>query len=442
MTTNSSTYHPKSSGQLSYAVSSARSTVIWPMVVAAAMMLLGVALRIPTADYTGPRKQGAFNAYIFQFLGGYSDITSLYIRDQLWRQPVPYFEYPLEYPVGIGLLTWLINSLTNGLMPYFLATAAVLVGSGLLMIWLAHYFDSANLWLLALWPTLPLYVVMNWDMLALLPTVAALVLFRYNRDGWGGLLLAIAIWTKFFPIILVPLVVFERVLRRRWQDAATIVGVISVASVIINAPFAIQITPDGVKLREGWLHFFRFNQERPPQHWSANFWEIFERFGIRPSTEQINTYSALLLILGLGVVMLLMYNTWRRGLKQTQDLLLPASLAFIGWFFFINKVYSCQYSFWIAVLLALLAARSAVAVGLAVIFGAADFIYCMSIFIEFYLGWSDKNPAAAWAYAQLVWPTTVLREGVILAIIAWAAWQIARPPVVCFRDEYHLQSGG
>ena len=402
-------------------------TIVWPMALAAELMLLGVALRTPTAQYTGPLNRGAFNGYIFQFFGAYSDITSLFIRDQLWQQPVPYFEYPLEYPVGIGMLSWLMNSLTPSLMPYFLATAAVLIIAGVLMVWLAHYFEDANVWLIALWPTLPLYALMNWDLLALLPTVAALALFRYNRDGWGALLLAIAISTKFFPIVLVPLVIVDRALRRRWRDALLIGGIVGLASVIINAPFALHVSAAGVRLRDGWLHFFRFNQQRGPEHISANLWEIFERFGIRPSTEQINTYSAVLLILGLVLIMVLMRVSAVRRLDPTQDILLPASLAAISWFFFMNKIYSCQYSYWIAVLLALLAARSAFVTGLAAVFASVDLFYYAAIFIEFYLGWSQHNPAAAWVYAQLVWPITVVREGVILVIIGWALWQIVRP---------------
>ena len=48
-----------------------------PTRVAAVMILLGLALRA---------------------LGAYSDITQLYFRDALWQHPLPYVDYPLEYP--------------------------------------------------------------------------------------------------------------------------------------------------------------------------------------------------------------------------------------------------------------------------------------------------------------------------------------------------------
>jgi hypothetical protein len=225
----------------------------------------------------------------------------------------------------------------------------------------------------------------------------------------------------------VPLVLCDRALQRRWRAALLIGGVVGIASVVINAPFALHVTGDGVGLREGWVHFFHFNQQRGPESISANVWEIWERFAPKPSITQINTYSAVLLSLGLGVIIVVMRLSATRRVDHTPDILLPAALAAISWFFCINKIYSCQYSYWIAVLLALIAARSAFVTGLAAIFAGVDLLYYAAIFIEFYLGWSQHNPAAPWVYAQLVWPITVVREGVILVIIGWALWQIARP---------------
>src|SRR4051794_12267754 len=193
-------------------------------------MAIGVALRLRTAHYTGAPEQGEFNAYIFGQLGAYSDVTSLYIRDHLWNDPVPYFGYPLEYPVGIGLVTWAITALTDGMMAYLLVTAAVLVAAGLLVVWLGRYFTGANLWLLALSPSLALYVVLNWDLLGILPMIATLILLRRNRDGWAALVLAGAVWMKLFPIVLLPVALLDRILKRRWRDTALLGGVFALAS--------------------------------------------------------------------------------------------------------------------------------------------------------------------------------------------------------------------
>lgn len=412
--------HPPLDSTQSAAQQVATRPVALSLLAALVLMLIGVALRAPTAAYIGPPDQVNFNNYIFQYIGAYSDITSLWFRDQLWLHPVPYFGYRVEYPVGMGMLIWLINIVNSGVMPYLYATAAVMIVSGLLVIWLGHRFEGANMWLLALSPTLPLYVVLNWDMFSILLTVAALLLFRRDRDGWGALLLATAVWTKFFPIVLVPLVVLDRVLKRRWRDAVLISGVFGVASVLINAPFALEAGPGSLQLRESWRFFFTFNQQRPRE---VNFWNFFDGLGL--TLQQINSLSAVLLAAGVGLIMLLMvYGSWGGDIRA-RDLLLPASLAAIAWFFFINKVYSPQYSLWLVALLALLAAPPA----LAVAFAGADLLYFAASFIVLYLS-VTQNPATNWFHSQVMWQAMALREMVILALIVYAAWRIvglARP---------------
>ena len=119
------------------------------MLVALAMMLLGVALRAPTMRYAGPPDQRAYLEHIFRFMGGFTDIAALYFRDHLWDRPVPYVGYFLEYPVGLGLLIWLLSSVAgDNIAAYFGATAAVLVASGLLVFRVGRAFEGANPWLL------------------------------------------------------------------------------------------------------------------------------------------------------------------------------------------------------------------------------------------------------------------------------------------------------
>jgi uncharacterized membrane protein len=389
---------------------------IGPLLAGTIMMIIGVLMRMPTAYYTGPSDQQSFNNYIFPFIGAYSDITSLYFRDELWLHPVPYFGYYVEYPVGMGWLIWLIGFVNQSVMSYFLATAVVMMVCGVMVFWLGSAFKEANLWLLALSPTLPLYVVLNWDMFGILLTVAALLLYRRNRNVAATLLLAAAVWTKFFPIVLVPLVVIDRALKQRWRDALTIGGVFGLASLAINLPFALQFTAEGPRIRDSWLHFFRFNQQRPRE---VNFWNFFDPLQL--TIPQINFLSALLLALGIAALLLVMGYSWLRGSGRGRDLVLPAALAAIAWFFFINKVYSPQYSLWLAVLMALMAAPPT----LMVAFAAVDIGYFAASFMILHL-MTSQNPAKDWFYAQAMYPSMVLREAIILVIIGWAIWRMLR----------------
>ncbi|WP_026369735.1 glycosyltransferase 87 family protein [Kallotenue papyrolyticum] len=397
-----------------------------PLLTAAAALLLGVLLRLPTANFSGPPTQSDFNRYIFQHLGAYSDITSLWFRDQLWNHPVPYLDYALEYPVGLGLLIWLISAGSVDVMGYFLLTAVVLIGCGLLTVALVARFPAANPWLLALAPALPLYGVLNWDLASILLMVAALLALRQRREGWGALLLALAIWTKFFPIVLAPLVLLERVLQRRWRDALRFGAVIVGVSLALNLPVALQRSAAGWQVRESWLHFFRFNQQRPRE---VNLWNLFDRWGL--TLEQINLFSALLLVGGLGGLALLLVWQHARDRAWHQEVLLPAALAAIAWFFFINKVYSPQYSLWLITLLALLAAPPL----LVALFGAVDIMYFAASFVLLYLS-ETGNPASGWFYGAAMLPAMVLRETLILVMILYALWRIVQPTLPASRVNY------
>jgi hypothetical protein len=341
-------------------------------------------------------------------LGGlYSDIAVLYDRDQLWLRPIPYIEYPNEYPVGLGLLSWAISHLSSGKTAYLLSTAAILLVAGLLILVLGRRFGGARLWLFALSPALLWYGALNWDLFALCFLVAALLALRWGRDMAGGLLLALAVWTKLFPIVLVPLVIADRLLQRRWRDAALFSGAFAVISVAMNAPFAVIFRVDGVHLREGWLHFFTFNQARPQE---ANLWALLSWMGVRPDTATINGASEVLLLFGLLVVGSLIWFV-RRHAAASVDVLLPAALLLLGWWFFINKVYSPQYSLWLIVLLALLGASTRLAVGFAI----ADTAWFIAILLAVAeRGWAD------WMHASLLLPPLALREVMTLAIIARA----------------------
>ncbi|HET7037497.1 MAG TPA: glycosyltransferase 87 family protein [Thermomicrobiaceae bacterium] len=390
---------------------------------ALALVLLGLVLHRQVLDYAGPADERRFLDYIIRYLGAYSDIPSLYFRDHLWHHPLPYIGYALEYPVGTGLLIWLLSFVHGSMVAYFLTSALLLGAAALLTVWLIGRFPRGNPWLLALSPTLALYVLLNWDMFGVLLMVAALLLLERRRDGWGGLLLAVAVWTKFFPIVMLPVVVYERLLRGRRWDAAALMVTFGLATIAINGPFALTRGPAGLALRPAWLYFFRFNANRPITPYSANFWNLFGVYGINISTAAINFASGLLLIIGLGTVLLVMTQAAARGAHPRHDLMLPAVVALITWFLFINKIYSPQYSLWLAALLALAGAPPL----LAAAFAGVDLLFYATTWTGLYLDIRGFPAGATWVYTQPAWDAMVLRELVMLLIIAWALRRLLRP---------------
>jgi hypothetical protein len=380
---------------------------ILPFVAAVALLLGGLWMRWPTVVYDGLANRNAYNQFAFDHFA-YSDIASLYFRDGLAGHPRPYFDYPLEYPVGTGLLVYLFNSVTRTMPQYFLLTSLWMAASALWIAALIPRFPRGKLLLFALSPALALYVSLNWDMWGVLLTVVALLLFVRERDGLATVVLTAAIWTKFFPILFLPFLVLDRLRRGGRRDAGRILTIFALGSVAINAP-VLLLAP------AGWWYFFVFNTARP-QLW--NLWMFFDPSWL--STGEINRVSTLLLLGGLVVLLLLQWRSPPEagGIRPAW---LPACCAILAWFFFVSKAYSPQYGLWIVALLAIIGASAA----LAVAWSAVDLLYFAASFVTLEL-W-QYGDAQGWFVHYGLEPATALREGMLLMVIGWCVKQMRAP---------------
>jgi hypothetical protein len=367
------------------------------------MLLTGLVLRFVIADYAGPADQPSFNGHLFSHFGSYSDIASLYFRDQLWNHPTPYLDYALEYPVGTGALIWITGFFNSTVWSFFLMNAIVLIVAGYIVVYLVTQFAGERAWLLVLSPALAFHVVLNWDMAAIALTVGALLMFHRERDIPGAILLTLAVWTKFFPIMLVPLVVAYRWKKPTfWPICAIFAG----GSVLMNLFFAVEFS-GGVGLRDNWTHFFIYNRDRPRE---VNLWNLFDRFEL--TTSQVNLISGALTLLGVVLIAVLVY---RNRDRPALEVLSVASIAAISWLFFLSKVYSPQYGLWVVALIPL----AAVPVGLGAYFVAVDAFYFAASFAAIMVSnelFSD----------QVLMPSMVVREGVLLALVVWAVIELHR----------------
>lgn len=378
---------------------------ILPFVAVIALVLVGLWMRWPTVVYDGPPNRDAYNQFAFDHFA-YSDIASIYFRNGLWTHPRPYFDYPLEYPVGTGFLIYVLNLATRNMPQYFLLTSLVMAFSALLIAALIPNFPRGRVWLFALSPALALYVNLNWDMWGILLMLVALLLFVRERDGPATVVLTAAVWTKFFPILFLPFLVLDRMRRDGKQAAGRMVAIFAILSAAINAP-AMLLAP------AGWWYFFTFNAARE-RDW--NLWMFFDL-----STEEINRLSILLLLCGLVALLLLQ---WRLPLRVEGLCLtwLPAGCALLAWFFFVNKVYSPQYGLWIVVFLAVIGAAPA----LAVAWSAVDLFYFVAGFVTVGL-WQFGEDAQHWFVSHSFLPATALREGMLLVVIGWCVKQMLIP---------------
>lgn len=389
-----------------------------PVLVAAGVVfVVGVLLRLPVLDYAGPADQRDFNAFIFERLGSYTDVASLYFRDSLATHPAPYFDYDLEYPVLTGAFVWLAGFAKDSVDAYFLVTALLLGVGALLTVHLVGRVPGANPWVVALSPALALHGVLNWELLALPLLVGSLVLYVRERPGWATVLLALATWSKLFPLVVLPLVLLVPALERRWREVARRAAIFTGVSLAVNLPAAVRLGDGGPSLRDGWTYAFEFHSEREA---AINLWNLFEF-----ETEVVNLASAVLAVAGVAVVALAM----RRSLRLTGTVALaPAWAAALAWLMFVGKVYSPQYGLWIVVLLALVGAG----VAWAAVWAAIDLVYFAAAFIALYLSTDPRT--SEWFHDEVLLRAMVVREAVLLAIVAWCVGRLWRPPA--------SQSGG
>jgi hypothetical protein len=377
-----------------------------PIFVAAALVLAGILMRLPIAFYHGQPTQPAFNDYIFKYLGGYSDIASLYFRDHLSVHPAPYFDYRLEYPVVTGGFIWLTSFINGSVVSYMFTTAAVLGACGLASAWLIRRFDGANVWIFALAPALATELVLNWDVLGIFLTLIAMALYLRKRDAWGGAALGFAVWAKLFPIFLLPLVILVRVRERKWRELARGSFAFATVSLIVNLPVAWQHGSHGWVVRQGWAYFFKFNQERLD---ALDIWSFARDAGLHLAIPQINSYDTALMAAWSLVVIAAAYYMSAR--KPPATLIAPALLSLIAFFFFVNKVYSPQYGLWVIALLAVVGAPLALAVPFLII----DLAYFLTGFIALMI----SSTSGSWYSVHIMRPTAALRELLLLGISIW-----------------------
>jgi len=313
---------------------------------------------------------------VFDGVGQYSDIVHLYRRDDLAAHPAPYFDYRLEYPVIIGAFQWLAGFAGASDELYFVASATALGALAVASVWLLSKLRGANPWLLAAAPAAVFWGVQNWDFVGICPLVGALVLFERGRDAWGAAVLALAVSAKFFPIVVLPVVVVVRLAESRWRAAGAVVAVFAVVTVAINAPVAVGGGEPGV-LRDGWTYFFEFSRDRPAENtlWSS----------APDVVPEVNRATALLLALGIGAILALTFHSIRIG----RDALVPASAAGLLWLFASSKLYSAQFALWIMLALAL----ASVPFWAAAIFATVDVLFFITLWGG--LPWLADLPEAA-----------------------------------------------
>jgi len=381
---------------------------------AGALVALGVVMRAPVLfDYGGPWAPHQLNLVLMAHTGAYSDISHLYFRDRLWQHPAPYLDFRFEYPVLTGVFVWLASFVHTSVATYFLFSALLLLGLALLTVWALGRIEGANPWLFAAAPALALYTTLNWDLLGICLLVFALILFQRERDVPAAAVLALAVWAKVFPIVVLPVVLALRLADRRWRSALGIAGAFLAVTVAVNLPFALQGGAQG-PLRPAWSYFFTFTQQRPAR---ATIWQPV--LGHRADLLSVPLFAA-----GLAAIVVLAV----RARDRPRGSLLPASSAALLWLFATAKVYSPQYALWIFAALAIEDAP----VGLAIGFALLDVLIFATTFGPLY----PVGPLASEFPRAVQWGAYGLRQLITAAFVLWLVREKLGAPARAVEPSY------
>ncbi|MFJ2815155.1 glycosyltransferase family 87 protein [Streptomyces sp. NPDC087294] len=312
--------------------------------VAIGMFALGLIQKAPC--YNGAWFFGASSQYT---KACYSDIPHLYQGRGFADGLVPYFDklsgdMPyLEYPVLTGVFMEVAEWLTPGSGTiqhqeqwYWMVNAGMLMACAAIIAVSVARTQRRRPWdglLVALAPAFALTATINWDLLAVALTAAAMLMWSRSRPVAFGVLLGLATAAKLYPVFLLgPLFVLcWRV--GKWRDFGKALAGTVVAWLVVNLPVMLLAW-------DGWAQFYRFSQSRGVDF--GSFWLILAQNSTSPlNTETVNTLAMLLVLLGcVGIAALTLTAPRRPRFAQLAFLVVAV-------FILTNKVYSPQYVLWL-----------------------------------------------------------------------------------------------
>ncbi|MFE3741040.1 glycosyltransferase family 87 protein [Streptomyces sp. NPDC059134] len=317
--------------------------------VAIGMFALGMVQKMPCYNWAWFR--GASSQYTHAC---YSDIPHLFIGRGFADNLVPYFDrlsgdmQYLEYPVLTGLFMEAASWLTPGGSLQYREQMYWMVNAGMLMICAVviavcvartHRRRPWDALLVALAPALALTATINWDLLAVALTAAAMLMWSRGRALAFGILIGLATAAKLYPVLLLgPLLVLCWRAGRYRAYGTALLGA-AASWLAVNLPVML-LAP------EGWKKFYTFSQERQIDF--GSFWLIItQRTGRSIEVSTVNTWAMILMVLACAGIGALALTAPRRPRFAQLAFLVVAA------FILTNKVYSPQYVLWLIPLAAL-----------------------------------------------------------------------------------------
>ncbi|MGW3086015.1 glycosyltransferase family 87 protein [Streptomyces sp. NPDC001108] len=337
------------SGRWARAGSAALPPVAVVALVALGTFALGMVQKLPCYNWAWFR--GAGSQYTHAC---YSDIPHLFVARGFSDGLVPYFDrlpgdmQYLEYPVLTGLFMQVASWLTPGGEVQFREQMYWLVNAGMLMVCAVviavcvartHRLRPWDGLLVALAPAFMLTATINWDLLAVALTAAAMLMWSRGRALAFGVLIGLATAAKLYPVFLLGPVFVLCWRAGKWREFGTATLGAVVSWLVVNLPVML-LAP------EGWKKFYTFSEERGIDF--GSFWLIItQRTGEAIDVATVNTVSTLTTVALCAAIGALTLMAPRRPRFAQLAFLVVAA------FILVNKVYSPQYVLWLIPLAAL-----------------------------------------------------------------------------------------
>ncbi|MFJ1694791.1 glycosyltransferase family 87 protein [Streptomyces sp. NPDC087532] len=311
--------------------------------VAVGMFALGMVQKLPCYDWAWFR--GAGSQYTHAC---YSDIPHLYVARGFSDGLVPYFDrlagdmQYLEYPVLTGVFMQIASWLTPGgdvqhrEQMYWMVNAGMLMVCAVIIAVCVARTHRRRPWdglLVALAPAFALTATINWDLLAVALTAAAMLMWSRKRALAFGVLVGLATAAKLYPLLLLGPVLVLCWRAGKWREFGLATLGAAGSWLVVNLPVMISAP-------EGWSKFYTFSEERGVDF--GSFWLIItQRTGMSIETSTVNHVSELVMVLlCAGIAALTLTAPRRPRLAQLVFLVVAA-------FILVNKVYSPQYVLWL-----------------------------------------------------------------------------------------------
>lgn len=270
----------------------------------------------------------------------YSDITALYSERGMDTHDFPYSSLTnsVEYPAITGLVMWgtsyLVTDQKNPYRNYFDINIAFLILLFIALVVLVHLINPEFSYLLPVAPAAIVSLFINWDLYAVLASVASIYFLTRNKSALSAGTLGIAIATKFFPIVFLLPISLHFLYHRNIKKLIHYFLMTSATWLVINAPIALTYF-------DGWSRFYAMNFSRSSD-WGS-IWYALTTFGAKVNS--LN-YLAVFISLVLIGALIRLYVEIANTRNSELNLLLLIFLTMAA-FTSINKVYSPQYVLWL-----------------------------------------------------------------------------------------------